>query len=353
MASSLLAAGANPNIADDPSRLPLPRALARHELHIAELLLNAKADPNAGSPLGLALKWYKAHDLAQKLLKAGATLESAGPLPGHAAAGNGRTDILLWMKAQGLDFTAVNAAGQTMLHLAAAHGHAKTARMLLDEKMDFHLQDGTGRSALHDAATGGHVDIVKMLLDKGLDINLADNEGQTPLHKAAQTGHAGMVNLLLSAGARTDIVDHQKMSALAFAQQKDSTPIISMLAAAEKETRAKSATPLTAGVDAIPESDAEIWVRLGSHQVARVGVYPALGRKLTEIFNFESRGLLVIAENLKTGAESVTPLASFDTVSEAALKKAVSAFREQGGKVDEASVFARQLGKKTLTGPGG
>lgn len=353
MVYALLAAGANPNLARHPSRLPLRVALENGYWDIAEKLLAARADPNAGSPLAAALKRDKSHDIALSLLKAGATLESAGAAPGHMPAAYGRVDILQLLKEKGLDFSGINAYGQTMLHMAARNGHAKAARMLLEEKLDIHAKDNSGYTALHAAAQGGHVDAARALLDKNLDIDATDNEGQTPLHKAAQAGHAGMVSLLLAAGARTGILDRQKMSALAFAQQKNSPPVIHMLATTEKETFAKSTTTLAAPINAIPGDEAEEWVRLGNHKVARIGVYPALGRKLTEIFNFESRALLVISENLSTGAESVTPLAPFDSVGEATLKKALQAFRELGGKADEAAVFARQLDKKTLAGPGG
>jgi hypothetical protein len=107
-------------------------------------------------------------------------------------------------------------------------------------------------------------------------------------------------------------------------------------------------TALTASAEALPHGDTEMWTRMGGHQVARVGVYPALGRRLTEIFNFESRERLIISENLKTGAESVTPPASFDEISEGLLKKACASFRELGGEADEAAVLAGRLGKTAL-----
>ena len=91
---------------------------------------------------------------------------------------------------------------------------------------------------------------------------------------------------------------------------------------------------------------------MGEAQVARVGVYPALARRLTHIFNFESRERLIITENLKTGAESVTNPEKFDALEEGHLAKALAAFRELGGKVEDSAVFARSPGKKPLPQPG-
>lgn len=348
---ALLGIDANPNLAPTPDEAPLRRALEKRDFTIAGALLDAKADPNLGNPLRLALKSERSLDIALRLLKAGATLETAGTMPGSLPALKGRLDILKALKEKGADFKAVDSSGQSLLHLAAAGGHWEMVQFLMGEGLNVNLQDQFGQTAMHKAAIGDHSSVVQMLLNAEPDVNLQDNEGQTALHKAAVLERTQTLNMLLRPGTRTDLTDHQKLTALALAKQKGNPTAVHLLEETEKEKQAQDATPLTAGVNAIPANEGEEWVKLGDHQVARVGVYPVLGRKLTEIFNFESRGLLVISENLKTGAESVTPLEKFEDLEESHLAKAVAAFRKLGGKVDDAEVFrATSTGKKPVPG---
>lgn len=352
MVATLLRHGADPSLAPAPAEAPLRRALELRAYALATALLEAKADPNFGNPLQLALQSEKTLNLALRLLERGATLESAGPNPGHTAAANGRLDILKALKEKGADFKTPDRSGQTLLHRAAADGHWETVLFLLGEGLNINLQDNQGQTALHKAAIGGHSSAVQTLLSREADANLQDNQGQTALHKAAVLERTQTLNMLLRPGTRTDITDEQKLTPLALARQNGNPSAIHLLEETEKEKIAKTATPLTAGINAIPASEGEAWVKLGDHQVARVGVYPVLGRRLTEIFNFESRGLLVISENLKTGAESVTPLEKFEDLEESHLAKAIATFRSLGGKIDE-TALTRRMGKKPTQGLGG
>jgi len=68
-----------------------------------------------------------------------------------------------------------------------------------------------------------------------------------------------------------------------------------------------------------------------------------LERKLTEIFNFESRDRMVVFENLKNGAEKIMPLESFDALPEETLRKVFLKFTQLGGKADEGMVFRRSI----------
>lgn len=321
LARTLLEAGANPGLPQEGLYNPLHFSIVYSEPEITEELLKAKANPNARDYLASALQSSGTQDIALKLLKAGARLDTAGSFPGHKAAKYGSDDVLRLLKERGLDLKETNDTGSSLLHIAAENGKLKT---------------------------------VELLLQEGIDINLRDGGGATALHRAAQNGHASVVGKLLEAGARPDIEDNQKMTALVWArQQNSSAPTIRLLEEAEKDTRSKEATALTATVNVMPASEAETWVLMGDHQVARVGVYPALGRKLTEVFNFESRERLVISENLKTGAENLTPFTPFDAMSDSLVEKALQAFRRLGGKTDEEAVTSPKLSKKQIPGPAG
>jgi hypothetical protein len=101
--------------------------------------------------------------------------------------------------------------------------------------------------------------------------------------------------------------------------------------------------------DATPKETSEAWVRMGSKAIAHVGVYPEAQRKLTDIFNFESRQHFMVTESLKTHAEITTPPVSFDSLSQATLEKALEEFTKAGGAADKDFVLrgATQLKKNS------
>ena len=101
----------------------------------------------------------------------------------------------------------------------------------------------------------------------------------------------------------------------------------------------------------IPQ-DSETWSLAGKDSVVHTSTYPALGRKLTEIFNFESRERLVISENITLGTENVSPKESFDAIGEDALIRALKEFRRLGGQAKDEHVLKNHLNKSKLK-PGG
>jgi hypothetical protein len=87
--------------------------------------------------------------------------------------------------------------------------------------------------------------------------------------------------------------------------------------------------------NAFPKETSEAWIRMGNKAIAHVGVYLEAQRKLTDIFNFESRQHIVVNENLKTHAELTTQPVSFDSLPQATLEKALEQFTKAGGTVDK------------------
>ncbi|MCC7038580.1 MAG: hypothetical protein IT560_14930, partial [Alphaproteobacteria bacterium] len=100
-------------------------------------------------------------------------------------------------------------------------------------------------------------------------------------------------------------------------------------------------------------NDVETWTLAGSHSVAHITVLPALNKKLTDLFNFESRERVTFSENLATKAELMGPHQNFDTISDDALLKAFSEYKRLGGKADEDKVFRHNLTKTQLKKPAG
>ena len=284
---ALIAAGADVNASVGEAHTALSLALLRYNYksEIADMLLDAKADPNKGQPLIQALE-HSDWPLAEKLLALGAdpgTLGANRYRPVHYAAQNG------------------------------AHG------------------------------------LMKTLLEKGADINAREYYGNTPLLLAIGQGDAKMVEMLLEKGARIDIVNSHSSDALAAARANRNAPdVLALVYARYRKELEKTTTPLNATAEALPAGDAETWVLMGEQKVARVSVHPLLVRRLTEVFNFESRERMIISENLKNQAESITPPVPFDETPVPLLKKAFEALRNLGGETDEEAVFGTRMPKKTL-----
>jgi hypothetical protein len=154
--------------------------------------------------------------------------------------------------------------------------------------------------ALVWASYKGYTEIARILLEYGADPHAHDS-GNTALGYARAYGHPETAELLMAA-----------------VQQPRKVP------------------------------QPEKWVRIGEDSVAFVGLYPAIDKKLTQIFNFETREHTSISENLQTRSEGVSPVVSFDTLTPQSLDKALDEFERLGGKPDRD--FAR-YGTTSLNKP--
>ncbi|MEZ0260818.1 MAG: hypothetical protein ACAH80_07400 [Alphaproteobacteria bacterium] len=83
---------------------------------------------------------------------------------------------------------------------------------------------------------------------------------------------------------------------------------------------------------AADDNNGESWALMSKTSVAHVTSSLAIGRKLTEIFNFESRERVQITENLKTGAESIGKPERFDDLAEGAVTRAEEMLKQLNGK---------------------
>ncbi len=82
------------------------------------------------------------------------------------------------------------------------------------------------------------------------------------------------------------------------------------------------APPLPAAPAAAHDGPAETWALMSETSIAHVTASKAIGRKMTEIFNFESKERTLITTNLDTGAETLGAAEKFETVPESAVKHA-------------------------------
>lgn len=247
-------------------------------------------------------------------------------------------------------------SGITALMAAAQYGRLEVIAKLLEKKASLEVTDDSGRTALYHAAQCGRTEAVRALLAAGANPHTHDNDFFTPLIRAAENGDLATVKMLAAArveidattkasnntaliratenkrvpvmeflilnGARTDLKDSMGKSAADYAKSYN-LPLDAMVEAAQKVV----AQPVTALA-----KDGEEWVPMGDASVARVATHPALGRKITEIFNFESRERLIITENLKTGAETLGQPEKFETLGEAVISRAETARNQLGRK---------------------
>ncbi len=232
----LLAAGADPNQANDRGWTPLHDAGYRNDAEMATLLLEAGARPDleahgaGGTPLAVALFWGN-REVSE-------TLAGAGLFPRNlrVAAGLGRPELIAECFGDEGRLSEAARAGRGFyrphsgfptwrpsddpvevvdeaLAWAAKSGRTEAMALLLDRGARIHADPYRGTPLLW-AAAAGRVSAVGWLIDHGAEVNQratfggpAHGEGVTALHLAAQNGDVPMIELLLARGADRTIED--------------------------------------------------------------------------------------------------------------------------------------------------
>jgi ankyrin repeat protein len=217
-----LAAGMDPNAADNKSNTALMRAARKGHTEIIEALLKAKANVNArNSGGGTALDWAAAagqKEALRTLLGHGADTQSVNEAF-VTAAGSGELPIMRALVDKGADIRAIGA--RALGHAAYASGdHEDTVRFLLDRGVDANASDDEGWTALHTAASKGHPSVARALLEKGANSNAKCacegymGGGQTALILAALSKHVDVVELLLVKAANISLTNNRGATAL-------------------------------------------------------------------------------------------------------------------------------------------
>lgn len=220
--------GAPVNDAATDGTTPLVMAVVRGHVEIADLLLDARADPRANGTGYTALHWaagtwesaftrdYRAGDWPRLVGLTGAErLRMITRLIDHGADVNARATRFVprfgssaWKIHNG-----ASPVGATPFFFAASVGDVEVMRALLARGADSALstQDGTtplvaaAGLAVEESETripeSRHLEAVKMLIDLGADVKAANNQGDTALHGAAFLGYGTVVRHLLERGA--------------------------------------------------------------------------------------------------------------------------------------------------------
>ena len=124
---------------------------------------------------------------------------------------------------------ATTAADETPLMMAAMRGNLEWTQRLLDRGA---AVNRAGWTPLHYAASGPGVSVVKLLLDRGAAIDAPSPNRSTALMMAARYGSEEAVQLLLSRGASAKLRNDRQMSPADFARSAGRETLAALLESA-------------------------------------------------------------------------------------------------------------------------
>jgi hypothetical protein len=261
-------------------------------------------------------------ELGYCLKKFGAnTKDFAGDTVLHVAVEKGQVDAVRLIVQYKPDFEAQGKKGLTPLMLAMDKEKPALALTLIRAGANANTHDANYVYPLHKAAAAGEMDVVKALVAAGADVNVRTRDTEdTPLHLAITNGRRGVAEYLVQKGARIDIAGKDGKTAAQLA----------------KEAGAKMqliVDPQTAANENMRQPPVEVWELATPTQVAKISTLPALQRKITEIFNFETRERSTVSRNLKTGAEAVGDSEPFASLSDDVVAIARAQLKTLGGRL--------------------
>ena len=184
---------------------PLPAALYKKHLHVANLLYrrNAVVDVPASNEY----------------------------TPLFAASFNGQVDIMRWLLDHGADANAQADYRFTPLFEAVHRMHLEAVQVLLKHNADINPQNYEGKTPLywvlsHCSSKGKFVDMVQQLLEQGADPNICADYQKTPLHLASSQGLLEATRMLLRYGAKLDVKNKEGKTPLQLAKSDEMTKLL-------------------------------------------------------------------------------------------------------------------------------
>jgi ankyrin repeat protein len=199
---------------DGADRMPMDYAAANGQLEIAKLLLANGAPVVRDKRSQLDTPLHRA--IARKDVAMAELLLEAGSSPDTSVGRGGEYPR---------SFPA--------LHAAVAQKDLAMVNLLLSYKVDLKARDTFSQTALHDAAAAGQAEIAAALIKAGADVNapqlgyeLPCGSGDeripsntTPLHFAAGSGNPATLKVLLAAGAKLNAVTRKGLTPLMHAAE--------------------------------------------------------------------------------------------------------------------------------------
>jgi hypothetical protein len=223
------------------------------------------------------------------------------------------------------------------------------------EEADTELRSAWVRSAIDEQNLQSFKEVLRFVDDPNIDIEVNKGSGRypdihhlTPLAYALTEARTHDISLLLATNPRVTVADEYLEDAKSGGMQDVAAALASRVAdnrrheadlrqqeaaqldqeAADggvtKSTPAPAPEPgvVTAPAPADSGENGETWARMSETSVAHVTSSKIINRKMTEIFNFESKERTVITTNLETGVDTMNPVEKFETVPQAAVQRA-------------------------------
>ncbi|KAL2833213.1 ankyrin repeat-containing domain protein [Aspergillus pseudoustus] len=243
---SLLKYSVDPEIKSTQGDTALIQACKQGHHAVAEVLLNAGADPNAETQhannsypharTALCIACYKGNaNLVRILLTHGANVHGA-PQPGQTplgiAATRGHAEILCLLLAHGAGVNSIT--GPPHLHYTALLNasracHSRIVELLLAHGASISHADYYGHTALSHAATCGDVGTIQALVAAGAEVDAPDYKGRTPLSWAVTESHPEAAQTLIQAGADVTRSDKAGLTPISLAMRNRDDNIIRVL----------------------------------------------------------------------------------------------------------------------------
>lgn len=250
----------------------------------------------------------------------------------HYACVLGRTDIVKMLCDAGADANAPTLKDDiTPLLFCAWKNMPQSCMILLDAGATPNAAQMAGTYPLHWAARHGSYEVAKLLLDRGADVNAVNHQGLSALVFAIEGRAIRVMELLVDRGARIDLKHADGTTPVDIAHRYKLEDMLRSFAAAKT-----AHAPQAQGVRETSE-----WTRMGHSKIAHVETFPQLSRRITAVFNFESRERVQITQNLRTAAETMSPPVSFDNIAESEIVQALDEFKKRGGLTDTRRVLFR------------
>ncbi len=235
----------------------------------------------------------------------------------------------------GADPNARNEYRDSAIAYHASSRHYDIVLLLLDRGADPNGKTDNDYSALMAAASHDDVALAKLLCERGANIDAQSNDGRTALHHAAYWGRGKVIQFLLSQGADTGLRDSRMNTAADIAAKENYPGVVSLL-------RGEIGGPAAAETSQPREG----WHKTAPQEIARISDKPAIGYRITEIFNFGAGVYNRIARNLSTDHESQSMRLFDEMQGSALLQQAADAYVRLGGDADKIVAAASLTGKK-------
>jgi len=212
MVELLISKGANANISNKHSLMPLHIAVIRQFGDVVVALITNGADVHARSmrdwtPLHwAAMNGYT--EIVKLLIENGATVNvqanrnDIGQSPLHKAAQNGHKDMVELLIKHGAKVDITNSMGETPLFEAAT---VEVTELLIAKGANVnHVSNISGWTPLHEAVNRK---VAEVLIARGANINTKDKMNRTPLDMAVEHGIIDVAQFLISKGAKWKNID--------------------------------------------------------------------------------------------------------------------------------------------------